>query len=264
MEFLPPGRFDDHSSFKNLFLIAALDDPGPIRDRVRRIAGAEVYAEFERGERPFAIYGDVYATGQSVFIVAAPDRERLDDVLIRHADALYDSLEVRVRQGLQRTLYTEGEHPSLGGYLRHATNWTLRLPKMYEVEEDPVHSMIIMHTQSPERWLFVQSAAWDREEFTPERCVELRRTTPRLYEDEVLIDDVMEREPATFAGETGFLFKGRWQSPSFTVGGPFWMYAVHHGGRVYLVDFLVFLPSMDKLPYLRQLDAIANTFRFDD
>ena len=52
---------------------------------------------------------------------------------------------------------------------------------------------------------------------------------------------------------------GRWEDEQVTAAGPFRAYEVHRGTRRYLVDLAVFAPGRPKLPYLRELMAIAET-----
>lgn len=268
-ELVWPQSFEQANDFKNLFLVAALDRDERTASLVRRVVGNQTYGEFERGERPYAVYADVFATGQTFIVVAAPDVPTLTENLIRHADALYDTLEARVQAGLRRLLYIRGTNPLLDHYLSSRPAWHMEVPRDYEIEQDVVRNIVIAHAPSPERWIFVQDRALPAEAFTPETVLRVREESPRLYEDEEIVNDPELLEEVrvsrtTFAGHDAIKLEGRWQSPSFVVGGPFRLYAVHHEGRLYLVDFLVYLPSHDKYPYLRQLEAIASTFELGD
>jgi hypothetical protein len=268
-ELVWPQSFDRYDDFKNLFLVAALDEDRRAAELVRRVVGQSVYEEFARGERPYAVYSDVYAAGQTVIVLAAPDVASLVANVELHADALYDTLEGRVQSALLRLLYLRGRNPLLQHHLSNRADWRMEVPRDYEVEQDVVRNMVIAFTPSPQRWIFVQSLPLAAEAFTPETVLRLREENPRLYEDEIIVNDPSLDEEVTvrhttFAGRDAIRLEGRWQTPSFVVGGPFRLYAVHRQGRVYLVDFLVYLPAMDKYPYLRQLEAIASTFELVD
>ena len=58
---------------------------------------------------------------------------------------------------------------------------------------------------------------------------------------------------------------GVWQNDRETrpAGGPFRSYGFYdlNTQRLYLVDMAVFAPGKKKLPYLRQLDVMAQTFK---
>jgi hypothetical protein len=124
--------------------------------------------------------------------------------------------------------------------------------------------MVTFHLPAPERWVFVQTSAMPPQGFTAEECLRRRLGSPRLYQDEEWVIGELRTREARFAGRRAFVFEGRWQTPSFVVGGPFRAYAVHAGDTMYLVELAVFLPGRSKLPYLRQLDAMAGTFTLSD
>lgn len=264
LEYAAPGEFSLRRDFKNLLLITPLENASVMGTLVRQVVGERVYEEFAAGERPFAVYSDVYAAGQTVLVMAAPDRGALAENARSYADALYDTLEARVRMGLETSLYIRGEHSELTGYLERTRRWTIRVPKNYTPEEDRERDLLIVHTEGPERWLFVQTATMLPEDFTPEKVLAFRRTQPRVYRDEEIREEDLELSATRFAGRDAVRIRGRWQSSEFVVGGPFVLYAVHDGDTLYVVDYLVFLPALEKLPYLRQLDAIAHTFRLRD
>lgn len=264
LEYAAPGEFALRRDFKNLLLITALENASVMGPLVRQVVGDRVYDEFANGERPYAVYSDVYAAGQTVLVIAAPDRRTLAENTRTYADALYDTLETRVRKGLERSLYIRGEHDDLTGYLERTRSWTIRVPRDYTAEEDRTRDLLIVHTESPERWLFVQTHPMRREDFTPANVLAFRRSQRRVYQDEEVREEDLRLTTTSFGPHHAIQIRGRWQSTEYVVGGPFVLYAIHDDDTLYVVDYLVFLPSLEKLPYLRQLDAIAHTFRLRD
>lgn len=261
LEYAAPGEFALRRDFKNLLFVTPLERASVMGPLVREVVGEQVYEEFANNERPFAIYSDVYASGQTVMVIAAPDRATLAENTRTYADALYDTLETRVRKGLETSMYLRGEHADLTSYLNRTRNWTIRVPRDYTPEEDRSRDLLLVHTEAPERWLFVQTTTMEREDFTPENVLAYRRSQPRIYQDEEVRDEDLSFSTTRFAGHDAILIRGRWQSSEYVVGGPLVLYAIHVDDTLYVVDYLVFLPSLEKLPYLRQLDAIAHTFR---
>ncbi len=265
VEVVTPRWFTERRQWKNLVFLSALDAGEGLARRIERLTGKAVYEELRDGRRPYAIYSDVWATGQTVMVIAAPDLDSLRDVSARYADALYDSLEARVESGLLRSLYIRGDLSELPGYLTHNYGFTIRVPKDYEVEEDRDSSMVFLHVGSPERWIFLHAEPLPREAFTAEVCLARRESLARhFYEGDYVLKGETRVEKTTFAGHPAFKFTGRWQNERHAgrpYGGPFRTYALHDGERLLLIDLLVFLPAKDKWPYLRQLEAIVSTFR---
>jgi hypothetical protein len=52
---------------------------------------------------------------------------------------------------------------------------------------------------------------------------------------------------------------GRWEDGRVSAAGPYRFYEIARGDRRFQVDLAVFAPGRPKLPYLRELQAIAET-----
>ncbi len=260
-------QFKGYRQFKNLVFLATLDQETDLTKRIRKLTGDRVYGELKSGTRPFAIYSDVWAAGQTVMVIAASGRAALDDLTTTYADALYDSLEMRVRMGLLKSLYVRGEQSEFSGYVRRNYGWTIRAPKDYTVEEDRDSSMVFLHMETPERWLFVHWEPMSPDEFTAENCL-ARRTSlaHHFYQGDFILDGTSLVEKTRFDGYPAYRISGHWQNERYEghpYGGPFRMIALHDGRRLYVIDTVVYLPTMNKWPYLRQLEAIAHTFHLE-
>ena len=69
--------------------------------------------------------------------------------------------------------------------------------------------------------------------------------------------------PGTFQGHEATILKGLWQNEKYGMGGAFETYLFFSGDRFFMVDISVYHPDGDKLPFLRELRAIASTFVVD-
>jgi hypothetical protein len=66
--------------------------------------------------------------------------------------------------------------------------------------------------------------------------------------------------PDEMAGAFRRLY-GRWEDSEVSAAGPFRFYQVTRGDATYNVDLAVFAPGRPKLPYLRELQVLAETVR---
>ena len=64
--------------------------------------------------------------------------------------------------------------------------------------------------------------------------------------------------PDELAGATREIH-GRWEDGDVSAAGPYRFYEVVRGGRHFYLDLAVFAPGRPKLPYLRELQSIAET-----
>ena len=85
----------------------------------------------------------------------------------------------------------------------------------------------------------------------------------RAYNDQDFVLDEATRflPGATFQGQPALRWEGVWQNDKWTIGGPFRAVAFHRDGRSWLLVGQVFNPGADKVPPLRQTDALRHTFR---
>jgi len=64
-----------------------------------------------------------------------------------------------------------------------------------------------------------------------------------------------------FQGAPGLRWEGVWQNEKYVIGGPFRAFACHRNGDSFLMVGLVYAPGQDKMPALRQVEAMISTFR---
>ena len=72
-----------------------------------------------------------------------------------------------------------------------------------------------------------------------------------------------------FLGKRASRMTGTWKIPRKVMGGPFINYTFYdeEHSKIIMIDLSVFNPDLDKsskLPYLRQLEAIARSFKLAD
>jgi hypothetical protein len=66
-----------------------------------------------------------------------------------------------------------------------------------------------------------------------------------------------------FQGRYAIQLDGVWENLKHNIGGPFRSYGFYDESdqRIYLVDYSVFAPGLKKWPFMRQLEAMARTFK---
>ncbi len=203
---------------------------------------------------------DIWLRGQAVGLIWARTLEDLSTILQHDQNRLFHTLD-RTVYGTVRarvlSLPRDGEaethlHEVLGVTMRVPRGYTLRIDRMLPgaclVDEGPPARLLriwSVHPGAPEGEL---SAARERlaRAFRPGE-----RTLPIL-------------EPVLASTEmTGSLRQlyGRWEDVEASAAGPYRFFEVSRGGRRYYVDLAVFAPGRPKLPYLRELQAIAETLQ---
>ena len=88
-------------------------------------------------------------------------------------------------------------------------------------------------------------------------------------EDRDLVRRPVETDTVNLAGRFALETRGTWRMTGDAMGGPFVSYAFfdEDTGRFYLIDGMIYGPrytTAEKREFLRQMEAIAYTFRTDN
>ena len=141
-------------------------------------------------------------------------------------------------------------------------------PDFFVVVDSLKERLTILERLDPQRWISVYyEPSEDPYELSKAWMLERRAEISDPYYDGDYVTDKIDltvRE-VDFCGFPAIQLTGVWQndSKSRPAGGPFRSYGFYDSNaqRLYLVDIAVFAPGKKKLPYLRQLDVMARTFR---
>ncbi|HSG27367.1 MAG TPA: DUF4837 family protein, partial [Candidatus Krumholzibacterium sp.] len=123
--------------------------------------------------------------------------------------------------------------------------------------------------REPHRGISVSWKAWNKSSLSLADSTALYNMRAdfawRMYDQ-----DVMRREIVYFREERlgeydTVRMNGYWENSKDTYGGPFICYFIQDKGRrkLWMVDCLAYGPGFDKHTLLRELRAVAETFRID-
>ena len=153
-----------------------------------------------------------------------------------------------------------------------ARNWSryhfhLEIPKAYRQNQENPRGFpsIEWMRNAPSRGI---TLAW-RQEADPrafldnrDELLAWRREMGEKVHDEELVDQSLAWSDTTVAGLPALKLTGAWSGLKFAGGGPFWSLFVpdEQNGRVFCIDLLCYAPNENKLPFFREMQAIASTF----
>lgn len=251
---------------RNLVFLADSSRPGPTTDLIDELAART------RGPKPGTATGpalderlvlDPWARGQTVLVLAAPGADRLAQAITADADRIYRQFEEAVTRQTGVLLFAAGEEKALGRELAERFGWSLRLPRGYRAgsEASAGFARFFMR-EGGARLIYVHWEDGVRELPSPDSCLALRaRFAARYYQGD-FVDSARSRvERVTFLGRDALRLSGLWQNDRYTMGGPFRTYCFVDRERLVMIDLAVFEPAAAKTGLLRQLEAIARTYR---
>lgn len=259
----PLARFRGIRSWCNLIIVADLGRPGDLAELAAKIVGPKLLPDFQSGRRVHAIYSDVWARGQTVLVVAGQGEEAIAARVATESDRLYNAFELGVTRQILARAYLAGEQKELRRDLEQRYGWSIRVPEGYRVGEDREARFVrCFRRERGAQLLFVHWQDGVESLPGPEACADLRARLIATYYDGDTMDSTRTRsEPADFLGRPAQKLYGVWQNAKYTMGGPFRTYCFVDQNRLVMVDLAVFEPMQSKVDLLRQLEAIALTFR---
>ncbi|RMF65834.1 MAG: DUF4837 family protein [Calditrichaeota bacterium] len=266
--WVPPERFNEFATRKNLVIIGTLNSQGEIDQKVAGMLSAGVKQKVLSGSAFVFPKKDPWAKNQLLVVLASPTPQDLEAKLKENKDYLYGLFETKLVEETTQQMYKTLEQKDLSEKLLKNYGWTLRVQHDYFINTERKQDRFVMLRRSladRERWLFVH---WiedgDPSVIDQDWVVKTRnKLTAKFYEGDRINPDHVESKEVEFAGRPALLVQGLWENEQKMAGGPFRTYAFYdeESGRIYLVDIAVFHPAGKKEPFLRQLDIMAHTFR---
>ncbi|MFQ5601577.1 MAG: DUF4837 family protein [Candidatus Krumholzibacteriia bacterium] len=267
---LPESRLADSEDARNLLLATLLDASGPVAKQVRRIMPGEDQARIRSRGAGWFLYPDVYARGQVVVVLAAVRRGALDSLLAIVGADLRDALERSAIERTTRDLRRASAASPEAEHFAARYGFEILVPSTYRVAAPSKGWLdaVELVRDSPSR---IVSVFWtdpvDSLQATDEKFVlGLQRDVMRRLHGDTLVEDRNVFERSSLGPYTALQLTGVWQNTSQVAGGPFVTHFVYDGRRrrLYGVQGLLFAPGRDKHPWMRELRALAATFRLGE
>ena len=256
--------FRTRQHWRNLVFLADMTRGGWSAQTSRRILGEAGTAALTAEPAAYRFASDIWADGQSVLFIHAVSEEALRDLLAREAEAIRTGFERRVVDGLKQTLYVSGEQTSLSDGILRRHGYRIRVPKDFFIEEQPDNRFVRLKQMMPSGamlYLFVYYQEQQADTLNPYFAMAVRDTLASIYSQGDRIEYSRTKvTPCRFLGRDAYEIYGLYQNLNPPMGGPFRLYCFHDNGRLYLIDLSVFNPPADKLPQLRILQAVAESF----
>jgi hypothetical protein len=251
------GQVRDH---KVVFLLGTWEE-GAIADFV----GKYLEPDIARSSTQVQVFEDVWAKWQAVLVLMDTDEKRLRNNLLENIDPIFDLTSFAVRDRIRRSMFADGENMQVEETLRSEHGWTIRIPLEYKARQAG-DNFVWLEKDDPPRLLFVLWRDAQESDLTSGYVIDLRNWAGMTFYDGDKVEwqrDIIVEENVKFAGYDAMKIVGTWGNEKYVAGGPFRTFAVFspEQERLYLVDIAVYAPGRDKLPHLRELMAIAGTFK---
>lgn len=260
------SQLPDFPTVKNIVLCGTLSTTTDIGQRIIGLIGPSGTKQVHNGARILK-KDNLPAPGQLTLIVTAPTEAELDKAIDKRGKEIPQIIEESCRERLRRNLL---QHPATGltKELQRKYGFTIRVPYLYVLFSDKLHP--------PGVELLRQPPARDLGIYWVDRA-----KPPTLYDSDELFDiranyvwkrydhDKMDRDKVTYTWTRlgpydAIEMAGYWYNDKATAGGYFETYFIYDARAklLWAVDLVVFAPGREKHPLVRELQALAETFRY--
>ena len=273
---LVPIDKNDFSRLKNArtsIVIASLESPGPAGRMIRGALSPDAIKAIESNMRWIIVKKDLWAEGQIVIFITAPNLDALSVQLGLGKDRLFslinDSVNDRVSKWLFEDFFGEGEKLALEDSVAEDYGFGIKIPRFFNWEKGRGEEKFIwLRALEPERWVFVWWTDMDSEvEYNIGWWRHVRDSLCRIYYegDSVARHCALKMEGDKIGGRPVVGIRGLWENSENHLGGPFVSYVLSDPvtRRIFIVDGAVFAPVVKKEPYLRHVEIICKSFRGD-
>jgi hypothetical protein len=216
--------------------------------------------QLRRSGRPYGFRSDVWLRGQAVGLVWAPTPGDLLRAMERDQNRLYHALDRAVYGTVRSRVLSLPRDEEAETHLREVLGMSLQVPRGYSLRIDrALRAACLVDEGPPARLLRIRSVTGAPAR-DPAGILEARARLARAFRPGERTLSLVEPmlEPNEMAGSVAARY-GRWEDTEVSAAGPFRFYVVARGGRTFYVDLSVFAPGRPKLPYLRELQAIAES-----
>ena len=268
VHWVPPRRFSQFATRKNLVLAGALQSEGEIDGQISKMLSPEVKNRVIDGSAFYFPKDNPWAEGQLLVVLVSNTVTELQDKLMENKKHLYELFQTRLLEETSAKMYQRLEQKELAEKLLNQYGWTVRIQHDYIVnKERPQDRFIMLRRSLPgrERWLFVHWIDDADPSIVDERWVINTRNkqTEKFYEVDLINEEYTSSREVEFLGRSALMLEGLWANEAKMAGGPFRNYTFYDedSGRIYMIDIAVFFPGGEKEPFLRQLDIMAHSFK---
>jgi hypothetical protein len=190
------------------------------------------------------------------------------DYIEEEGEAILDLVERTISQGLVKTLYIADEQDSLRKLIHDQYGFSIRIPAAYSVAADSTNQVVRLYRLrdlGKAQFVIVHSRPREEGRLDPEWALRLRDAVVVHYNKGDRVDfERSSGRSGRFQGEEATFLRGLWQNEEYTMGGAFETILFFRRDRFFMIDIAVFNPKGDKLPFLRELRAVATTFEVEE
>lgn len=268
LRLVPASAFEEEPPAKNMVIYGVVRQ-GEIGGIIERFIGTAAVRKVLEGKNHIFKKLDYPVRGQLTVIVTASTADQLREVARENGRAIREIIEEANRERLRENLLLS-EKTEAAADLRSLYGFSIRIPGEYRVNRDwgRLPGIEILRDY-PHRGITISWKGWEDRSLSTADSSALydfrARIVREIHDKEIMRPELVSWRMDVLGPYDAVRMDGYWESSEEMYGGPFICFFIHDRvrGRVWLVDCLVYAPGFDKNPLLREVHAVAETFRIN-
>lgn len=269
------NQLDNFKYRKNIIFVAPLNSGSETSKFINTVVDTAVKTKIVADSDIIVRKYNLWAKGQLVMVLTAPDMNSLVSKISRNAgDLLYSYQKISDKRLFSSLYNAQYEQENIEGKFLKKYGWIIYVQADFKVAIDDSVNHFVWLRRSPgsdmERWIFVHwidnaSPVY----LNPDSIRAIRnRMTKKYYqtaEDSgyvVIAQDYYTTNEVNFNGRYALLTQGLWDLNIKGMGGPFVNYTFYDEktGRIYMLDGSVYAPRYYKRNLIQQMDVTLQSF----
>jgi Domain of unknown function (DUF4837) len=264
---------------RNLVFVFTLNHQSIESEKIKRMLTAETLENMRKDTAVFMkTISDVYAWGQEVMYLFAPDEKTLARKIKKNGQMLIDHFNLKERVRITKGLLNARTTKTMSERLEKERHFTIQIPYGYRMADNNDDFVWLRQiNQLDDKDIFIARKKYSSvNDFKKENLIKYRDAICRKYlfedpekQDTYLLTETAIEEKEVQAREFNFNgmyaveLKGLWRSNLFMMGGPFQGFAFvdEKRGDFYYIEGFTFCPSKDQREIMRELEAILYSFK---
>jgi hypothetical protein len=262
------SKMGQFPAYKNIVICGVLDSSTDVGQIIMRLIGQEGIQRIGNEGATILKKEDEPVRNQLTLILTADDAGSLRAAIKDWGDELNVLLEESCQKRLRRHLLTR-ENEALAADLYKRYGFRLEVPPLYRLIKDKTTPPgVELIREPPTRLLGV---FWTDRETAPtladkDELFQLRADYVwKRYDEDQMDKDRVRFEPVRLGPYDAIRMSGYWYNDESVMGGYYETYYIFDepAKLLWAVDLLVLAPGKPKHPLVRELRALAETFRYD-
>jgi hypothetical protein len=262
-------EFQKSMKYRHLLFVGTLETGGRMGEIIQdMLKDPAIRQRVEEGSQNIFQIENEWARDQLIGVILAKDISTLREVIEDHSNTIYELFEKDLKNRLFKDLYRTREQHDIEEHLMNMYGWSLRIQHDYFIaEEDSDGGFVFLMRTFPERYIFVRwlenVESADNPYLNRQWVVAERNRIGATYYGGDIVDPMyLFSFESTYLGRKAQITTGTWRNPEKVAGGPFKNFTFYDplSSRIYMIDIAVHAPGRTKIPLLRRLEIIAETF----